>query len=371
MDINFPLQDFIRAETPCYIYDAKWVRERFIQFKSIFPNDTMLFYSVKANPHIGIIDVLNTAGSNFEIASIGELDKVLAAGAMANKIIYTAPGKTDLSIETAILKGVYSIVVDSENELRKINAISKRLGRKQNIMFRLNTGKKSCGSLSMSGSTQFGMESSHIIDLWNEFDSPECIGIHCFQGSNIANAKDIIGDFFVVAEAFRNILNATKKTPKILNFGGGFPASEFDREYLKSEIQKIKYKFPGVTLAFESGRHLVAGSGVFLTKVLDIKELFGIKYVIVDGGINVYVADHFGFRVPTIEVVGDLAGRNNEVVTICGPLCTPLDTLARSIDLPKIKLGDLLAIYNAGAYQFSLAPSNFLSFKPAKETVIL
>ena len=179
---------------------------------------------------------------------------------------------------------------------------------------------------------------------------------------------------------FVEITEQVGTIPQYLDVGGGFgsPVHDedcpIDTEELNIEINTVfsmyMKKFPKSTYLFESGRYIVGGSGVFLTRVCDVKKLFGIKYVILDGGINCYggFARTSAFRPPPIRVLSEK--RALEIVTLCGPLCTPFDILANNIELPTVNVGDLIAIYNAGAYNFSASPANFLSFKQAHEVCI-
>ncbi len=134
------------------------------------------------------------------------------------------------------------------------------------------------------------------------------------------------------------------------------------RLMLVAVFSKYVKRFAGSTYLFESGRYVVGGGGVFLTRVCDVKELFGVKYAILDGGINCYggLGRTSAFRSPPIRVLSD--NRPPEVVTLCGPLCTPFDILAHNIELPAVDVGDLVAIYNAGAYQCTASPGRFLGF---------
>ncbi len=363
--------------TPCYVYDLKWVSKRWRELKVILPDGSKLCYSVKANPNYRIIETLNAIGSHFDAASIGEIRMLLKLGVNPQKIYYIAPGKLLKDIKEAILAGIKAIVVDSPGELTKVVEATKFLNWPQAIMFRLNPGKRSRGSLSMSGTTQFGMMKQEIINCWqtllkNDKRNVICIGLHCFQGTNILDSRRIGEEFRRALVEFSDIGEQVGKTPQYVDVGGGFGSPIHTEEHsidisdLRKELTSVfatyEKRFANSTYLFESGRYIVGGGGVFLTRVSDVKELYGIRYAILDGGINCYggIWRTSAFRPPPIRVLS--SNRPQSVVTLCGPLCTPFDILAHSVELPTVDIGDLVAIYHAGAYQYTASPGRFLSF---------
>jgi diaminopimelate decarboxylase len=213
--------------TPCYIYDLKWVSKRWHELKEILPDGAELCYSMKTNPNHRIIETLNAIGSHFDAASIGEISRLLELGVNPQKVYYIAPGKLLKDIEEAILAGVKTIVVDSPGEVTKVVKAADLLNRPQAIMFRLNPGKRSRGSLSMAGSTQFGMMKQDIMNCWqtllkNDKGNVTCIGLHCFQGTNIFDSRHIGEEFRRALVDFSDIAEQVGTIPQYVDVGGGF-----------------------------------------------------------------------------------------------------------------------------------------------------
>ena len=379
------LQSVEMHGTPCYIYDLKWILHQWKELKKVLPVGSGLCYSVKANPNCEIIKCLNQAGSLFDAASVNEIDLLISSGVDPYKIYYIAPGKSKSDIRSAIKNNIKAIVVDSPKELYKITEVAEGMGKQQEVIFRLNPGEKSSGSLSMAGATQFGMSKEEIIVCWkelrNNFPSVKCIGLHCYQGSNILDESLLFDEFEKVLNDFSDITGVLNEVPPLLDIGGGF-GSPFSCEEHSLDLMKLKAglssvfslhsrKFKNSQYIFESGRYIVGGGGIFLTSVRDVKELFNKKYVIIDGGIHCFggLVRTNSFRPPPIRTLGTKETRV-ESVTLCGPSCTPLDVVAHNVKLPSPKEGDLIAIYNAGAYQQSASPGCFLSLGFPKEVCL-
>lgn len=370
--------------TPCYIYNLKFMINQWGKLKSILPFGADLCYSLKANPNEEIIKTLNSIGSHFEVASVNEIITSLKVGVKSEHIYYVAPAKSLCDIEKAIDFKIKAIVVDSSQELKKIMKFCKDKNKTQNIMFRLNTGQRSAGSLSMSGITQFGMSKEEIIKNWEEVMSSsnqvKCIGLHCYQGTNILDETNLINEFKHILEEYYDICKTLGQSPLILDLGGGFgnPLSKKDKclDLIKLKTGMLnlfsswKEVFKSTKFVFESGRFIVGSAGHFLTRVVDVKQLHNKKYVFVDGGIHCYggLSRTSAFRHPPIRVLNNEP--KIETITICGPSCTPLDIIAIDINLQKSKEGDLLIVDNAGSYQFSASPGKFLSFGFPKEVCL-
>jgi len=379
------LQSAEMHETPCYIYDLRWISNQWKELNKILPDGSELCYSVKANPNCEIIKSLNKVGSYFDAASVNEIDMLISSGVEPNKIYFIAPGKSKSDIRSAIKNNIKALVIDSPKELYKIIEVSESMGWPQEVMFRLNPGERSSGSLSMAGATQFGMSKEDIIVCWKELrnNNPfiKCIGLHCYQGSNILDESLLIDEFEKVLNDFSDISGVLNEIPPLLDIGGGF-GSPFSTEEHSLDLMKLKAgltslfslhsrKFKKSQYIFESGRYIVGGGGIFLTRIRDVKELFNKKYIILDGGIHCFggLGRTNSFRPPPIRTLG-IKETRVESVTLCGPSCTPFDVIAHNVKLPSPKEGDIIAIYNAGAYQQSASPGRFLSLGFPKEVCL-
>jgi len=371
--------------TPCYIYDINKIKKNWKVLKSALPSNSILCYSVKANPNKEILKGFKEIiDSRFEVSSINEIKALLNSGISPAKIIYVAPGKSEKDIALAIKLKIKIIVVDSQSELLRIEKVSSSLHVKTNILFRLNTGYRSSGSLTMAGRTQFGMPIDDIVNSCHMISKKEInhcrfLGLHNYHGTNIFDVHSIANYIDHTLDAFRKITEKTLLPSSYLDVGGGFGSPLFEGEEhldvheLTSALNNVLAKHSGFvetsTLIFESGRYLVGDSGIFIARVNDVKCLHGKKYALLDAGINNYGGFFMrgGFRYPPIKIFPEKEGIKEEVVTLCGPLCTPIDIIASDILLPEISTGDYVIIYNAGAYQYSSSPGNFLSFGFPKE----
>lgn len=373
-DIN--LVDLVRKyNTPLYVYDKKIIENQYEKLKSL---NSRIFYSVKANPFNEILQFLNSLGSYFEVVSLGELQRLRESNISLSKALFVGPAKKEEELEYAIKNDIGWIAVESKNELLKIEKISKRLNINVNILLRINPKFNAGAIINMSGITQFGLEKDVAVEiLKNTYKNINILGLHFYLGTNILDEKQII-------ENTKDILNLVDEIEYIVNInfitidiGGGFgvPYNQNDKTLdinkLSLELNLILEKYSNKNIFVESGRFLVAHSGIFITRVLDIKVNFGIKFILLDGGTNFVGGDnrYRGFRISPIKVLNS-KNQNEEIVTLVGSLCTSSDILAKDILLPQIEIEDFLAFYQVGAYNFTASPILFLSHTIPKEVLI-
>jgi len=365
------LQIAQKEQTPLYIYDKKVIAKYLNYIKKI---DAKLFYSIKANPNSDIIDFFTQQNGYFEAVSIGELKKVLKYSQNLSTTIFVGPAKREFELEFAIKNSIYLIVVESEIELKRIEKICKKFGRKVDILIRVNPNFNSGGVINMSGVTQFGLAKDKAIEIiTKKYDFIEIKGLHFYLGTNILDSEKIINNF-------QSIINLAKEIKKYKNFqiidiGLGLGIAYYNQDkdldisYLIKEINSIidnsKFEF-----LFELGRFLVAKSGIFVAQIVDIKTNFDKKFILLDGGTNFFGlnAKFGGFRISPMKILNNETKK--EIVTIVGNLCTSSDILANNVLINKANIGDYIAFYQAGAYSFSASYINFLSHNLPKEILI-
>ncbi len=360
-----------KEKTPLYIYDKNILKKYLNIMKTI---KAKIFYSIKANPNNDIIKFFNKENGYFEAVSIGELKKVLKYSKNLSKTIFVGPAKKDFEIEFAIKNNIRMIIVESKNELKKIKDISKKLNKKVNILIRVNPNFNSGGIINMSGITQFGLSKDEVIKIVSQkYENITIKGLHFYLGTNILDNQNIIKNI----ELILKISNEIKfyHNFKIIDIGLGLGIAYYkDDKDLKinSLIKEINKKFKNSEFEFivEIGRFLVAKSGIFIAKVIDIKTNFAKKFVLLDGGTNFFgLNSKFGgFRISPIKVLNNT--NQKEVVTIVGNLCTSSDILANNISINKVQIGDYIVFYQAGAYCFSASAINFLSHNLPKEILV-
>ncbi|MGB7062713.1 MAG: diaminopimelate decarboxylase [Candidatus Zixiibacteriota bacterium] len=369
--------------TPFYLYSAELIRKKYRQLERWFPGFSV-FYSLKANPNLAICKVLLSLGARAEVSSLGELKTALEAGFKPGNIIFVGPGKTKGEIEYAVRRGIRALAVESGHELRLIESIAEDLDKSVSVLLRINTCKrpKVAPEIMVGGPSKFGFDEESVVDqvLGIELRRVKLIGIHVYSASQVLDSN-------FICEQLENILQVSLRLSKeigfqvrCVDFGGGFgiPYQQKERELDFEKIsEKAKYllKKYGESLAdcvyiLEVGRYLVAEAGVFVTKVVRIKQSRGENFVITDAGMNHLTRPAFMRMNHPIRILNKVASENWAKFNVCGPCCTPLDVLGTAVELPMPEEGDIIGILNAGAYGYTMSMPNFLSFGSPKEIMI-
>lgn len=376
-------------ETPFYFYDRAIIEENYHRLaESIFPN-AKLFYSMKANPSLGVCQIFHNLGAGIEVASAGELCVALEAGFDPSNIHFTSPGKTASEIEYALESGIHLINIESVEEAFLVNAIAKKLGKTANIGIRVNPSVcYSNAKIKMSGvSSQFGIEEEEVnAELIGEIKGLSHVEIQGFQvymGTQMLIAEDIIKNTEYIMSMALRLSREFEIELKYLNVGGGFGVKYFKNETsldltaVKKGMEELYATFAeqlvNTKVVFESGRFLMANAGVFVTRVLYVKHSKNQKYVVCDGGSNFHSSAAFlgrfirnNFPIHTIPASEELAECN-----VCGPLCTALDVIGQKVSInADISSGDLVVIEMSGAYGYTYSPSRFLSHEQPMELLL-
>lgn len=376
MDKLFTIAE--KKRTPFYLYDLAIVQQKIDAIKTSLPSFNLLF-SVKANPNKEIICFLLSKGVGFDVASVNELLLVSSLGAKPSNIYYSAPGKTESDISGSF--GKCHIIADSINELFRINNIAKSHSFHLTIGIRLNIENQVIMQSNheiMSGiSTKFGISIEELCSIdFSSLSNISIDGIHIYFGSQILDESIIANNFHIIS--YTAFLLMAHYDLKYINYGGGFGVpylkeeKPLDLKLLSDSLQQddsfLEIKKAGVRLNIELGRFLVADSGLFFTRVVDIKTSFGKKYAILDAGMNSF------FR-PIMtgefhEVLQHRVEPGFENITLVGHLCTPIDTYYDNLRIHPLKIEDIIAFKNAGAYGYSMSLLNFISYDPPDEYVV-
>ena len=371
--------------TPLYVYDLDIIKQQYECLRQAIPKKVTIFYAIKANPNPKICSFMRSLGAGAEIASAGELYIALKSGFQGKDIIYNGPGKTDEEIQYAIENDVHLINVEALDELQRINTWAHTAQRMTKVCLRINPlqainqAKMQTGG----GSQKFGIDEEIIetlIETALDLEWLELVGIHVYIGSQIL-------DHTVLLEQISYTLNIacrlTQHFPlKYLNFGGGLgvPYDDNDPIFdvkafgigLTNLINTVsqKYDLSHTQFILEPGRFLVSESGIFLTKIISIKESRGKKYAIIDGGINhAFLPIRMNRHYPTV-IANKMGQKNEHMMTLAGPLCTSLDIFTTEVALPPVALNDIISIFNSGAYGFSASMLYFLSAPMPAEIMI-
>lgn len=355
-----------KYKTPYYVYDFDYITKQYKELKDAFKaRKSIIAYAVKANSNLSVIKHLANLGAGADCVSIGEVKRALKVGINPYKIIFSGVGKTDEEIKEALLFGILMINVESEAELNRVNAISEELDKVARISIRVNPNidPKTHPYISTGlHENKFGVDidaAKRMYILCKNSKHLEPIGIHCHIGSQLTELEPIKEAVQIVANLVKN-LQAIKIDLSFFDVGGGLGIVYDDEtlidtnEYAQS-ILKILFGLD-VTIVCEPGRFLVGNSGVFVTKVLYEKVNGNKRFVIVDGAMNDLIRPSLYDAYHKVEVINSQSEKSD--CNIVGPVCESGDFFAKNIELPLTKPNDLVAIYSAGAYGFTMA-SNY------------
>ncbi len=371
--LNINITDIVnKFSTPLIIYTVNELNNRLIELRAALPVESRLLYSVKANPNPFVLNLLNQAGLGFEVASVGELQHVIKSKVHSDRIVLGGPLKSKEAILSGIQNHILSYNVESEQDLQNIAGASTQC---LNLSLRINPDFSNRNSvLKMGGiSSQFGIDENNVIPLIRKYKNEVNInGLFMFAGSQYFDAQNIIQNTSFLIEFAEKHKDEFKQLD-FLDFGGGFglpetaDQSELNMNVLKTGLadlfkskkqflDSVKYKF------FESGRYLTATSAILLSKVLDVKNSKGKKYIILDTGVN-----HLGIRQflnkslsPFISTLKEYEHYSPAILT--GATCTPMDVIQNEVEFPNVAVDDLVLIHNVGAYTSTLSPHNFCGF---------
>ncbi len=370
--------------TPLLIYDSERIALQVKRFGAAFP-EVALHYAIKANPYAPLLEVMAGLVDGFDVASVGELGKVAHLGL---PISFAGPGKRDQELETAIRAGI-TINLESEGEVERALAICGREGLSGKLAIRVNPpfGLKGSGQKMGGLPSQFGVDHDRAPALIRRIveAGAEWRGLHIFAGSQALHSDALIDLQRETVALAASIAEEAGHAPPHVNLGGGFGIPYFgkdeplDVEAVGAALVKTlaeRHKILAQTgFAIELGRWLVGEAGVYLTRIVDRKESRGKTFLITDGGLQHQLAASGNFgqllrRNYPVAIASRFGAEPEEEATIVGCLCTPLDLLADEAMLPRAEVGDLVAIFCAGAYGLSASPTAFLSQPMAREMLV-
>ncbi|MCP5346803.1 MAG: pyridoxal-dependent decarboxylase, exosortase A system-associated [Gammaproteobacteria bacterium] len=385
------LSDIVtESGSPLYLYDLNIAGMKYRKLRDSLPDEVEIHYAIKANPHPEIVTFFKDLGCGVDVASEGELDVALRAGVAANKIGFAGPGKSPSELEAACAAGIDSLNVESEEELNQANAIAERLGMKLNIALRINPAYELVASgMRMGGGPKvFGIDEEQIPAILQKFDrwpNLNFVGFHVFAGSQNLNHQSIITALEQAFSLIEGLLPDCPSPPAMINLGGGFGIPYFatDEELdiqsvgtaLQTLLQQKRSLFPQTRFVLETGRYLIGEAGLYIAKILYRKESRGEVFLVLNGGMNHQLAasGNLGQIIKKpypIALIDRIEAPETETVNVAGPLCTPIDTFGKKVELPVSKAGDLLVVFCSGAYGYTSSPLKFLGHANPLEKVL-
>ena len=373
--------------SPLFVYDPSIVATRVRAFRAAFPGID-LHYAIKANPHPPMLAAVAPMVDGLDVASAGELAKALAIKPAA-AISFAGPGKRDTELDAAIAAGA-TINVESEGEVARALAIGDRTGATPRLAVRVNPDIELKGSgMKMGGRpSPFGVDAERAAALVRTIVAAgaDWRGFHIFAGSQALDSDALIDTQAATLALAERLAEEAGHMPPLVNLGGGFGIPYFAGDVavdvdrigvaLADAMTSSSLPAAGTRFAIELGRWLVGEAGVYLTRVVDRKESRGETFLVVDGGLHHQLAASGNFgtvvrRNYPVAVAHRMAAEPAETVSVVGCLCSPLDRLADRVALPRADMGDVIAIFLAGAYGATASPAAFLGHPPAIEVLTL
>lgn len=359
--------------TPCYVYSASVIRGKYGILKQHFPAFD-IFFSFKANPNLAISKMLLGLGAGADVSSLGELKGAFKVGFKPANTLFVGPAKTEEELRYAIANGIFAVVAETPYELRLIDEIAGKLKKHASVMLRINTLEKpTAPEIMVGGPSKFGIDEEVAVAETRtiKLKHSSIIGIHTYAASQVLDSQAIAKHITYVADLALRLSKEIGFELKCIDFGGGFgvPYTDSDRDLVFTQIshageaasEKVLQTHPQCRLAFEVGRFLIAEAGVFLTKVVRLKESRGESFIITDAGMNHFSRPVFQHLNHPMRILNKISAESAGIFNVCGPICTPLDTSGTAVPLPAPEIGDIIGFFNAGAYGYSMSMLNFMS----------
>jgi len=376
------------GDTPLFVYDMGIVARRIARFRSAMTAIVDLHYAMKANPYLALLRYIVGNVDGVDVASAGEMKTALAAGALAETISFAGPGKRERELAAAIEAGV-TVNCESEGEAERAMAIGRERGIRPRLAVRVNPDFEIRGSgMRMGGGAKpFGVDAERVPALVRRVidGGAEWRGFHIFVGSQALDADALIEAQRATVELAGTLADAAGAVPPLVNLGGGFGIPYFGGEQpldvekvgaaLGESLERRPPTLADSRFAIELGRWLVGESGVYLTRIVDRKLSHGKTFLVTDGGMHHQLAASGNFgqvvrRNYPVAIATRWGAEPVEEASIVGCLCTPLDRLADDVMVPHAEVGDVVAVFMAGAYGLSASPQAFLGQQPALEMLV-
>lgn len=376
------------GRTPFFAVDRALLRDRVRVLRAALPDAIELHYAIKANPMPALVQWMCRWVDGLDVASGGELKIALDAGMAPGEISFAGPGKMPWELRAAIAAGV-TINMESENEMETIARLVAETGINAKVAVRVNPDfeLKSSGMKMGGGPKQFGVDAERVPQMLARIGELELDfqGFHIFSGSQNLRFEAIIEAQQKTFELGVRLARSAPAAVKLFNIGGGFGIPYFPGErpldlepigaHLTRCLPQLREHLPEAKIVLELGRYLVGEAGIYVAEVVDRKLSRGQVFLITNGGLHHQLAasGNFGqvIRKNYPVVIGNrVQGVEREQVSVVGPLCTPLDLLADKMELARAEVGDLVVVFQSGAYGASASPSGFLSHPAALEVLV-
>ena len=376
------------GSTPFFAYSRDLITQRIAKMRRELPDGLHIHYAMKANPMPAVVQHIAPQVDGLDVASVGEMQVALNAGMAPELISFAGPGKTNEELSAAIAAGVV-INMESAGEMRRIAAEAKVQGLCPKVAVRVNPDfeLKSSGMKMGGGPKQFGIDAEQMPEVLAELANLELdfVGFHIFSGSQNLKIEALREAQEKTIDLALRLSDLAPKEPKFVNIGGGLGIPYFPGDVpldlpavgagLAEILPKINKELPNTDIVIELGRYFVGEAGVYVAKVVDRKVSRGQVFLVTDGGLHHQLAasGNFGQIIRKnypVAIGNKMSAPQEEVADIVGCLCTPLDRLGDKMELPKADVGDLVVVFQSGAYGFSASPTAFLGHPVPAEVLV-
>jgi diaminopimelate decarboxylase len=376
------------GSTPFFAYDRRLITERVEALRHALPKNVHLNYAIKANPMPAVVQHLVGLVDGFDVASAGEMQTALDTTMPAMRISFAGPGKTRAEVAQAVAAGIM-LSIESETELAAASEFAAAQKTRARVEIRVNPDfeLKSSGMKMGGGPKQFGIDAERVPQILSRLDrrTIEFEGFHIFSGSQNLRADALLEAQKKTVDLAIRLADAAPEAVRVVNIGGGFGIPYFPGEMpldlhavgrgLAEVLPPLARRAPDARIVVELGRYMVGEAGVYITRVIDRKESRGQVFLVTDGGLHHQLAasGNFGQVIRKnypVAIANKMNGTASEQVNVVGCLCTPLDLLADKMELPRGEIGDLVAVFQSGAYGLTASPTRFLGHPAPAEVLV-
>ncbi len=374
--------------TPFYAYDRALIAARVASLRRHLPAQVKLHYAVKANPMPAVVGYVRSLVDGLDVASAGELNVALDTGVSPADVSFAGPGKRDAELAQALAAGIL-VNVESTREIATLERLSQEAGYAARVAVRVNPDfeLKSSGMKMGGGAKPFGVDAEAVPAALAAIGRAQLRfeGFHIFGGSQNLRPEALCETQRKTLELAVRLAAHAPAAVRSLNLGGGFGIPYFPGEQpldlrpiganLHALAARAAAELPEAQLVVELGRYLVGEAGIYVCRVVDRKVSRGEVFLVTDGGLHHHLAASGNFgqvvRKNYPVCIGNRMGDGNrEVASVVGPLCTPLDVLASRMELAVAQPGDLVVVFQSGAYGATASPQRFLSHPRCLEVLV-
>ena len=363
--------------TPVFAYRLAVAEAQYLRLRAALPARVRIAYAVKANPHAGLLERFKALGASFDCASGGELARVAALGLPPGRTFYAGPGKRDHELAQALAQGV-RVQAEGWEDLARLEAMAQGPVAVNLRVHPASGIQETNRIIGGTGPSAFGVDEEELPALLQRAAGLTRVsiqGVHLFAASNERHAESLLATHGYVLDLARRLHQAHGLPVSQVDLGGGLGVpyaqaeAPLDVATLGRGLEALLAAHPWFEgeLIVEPGRFLAGPCGLYLSRVVRVKESRGVRFLILEGGVNHLLRPLLTGQPFPVRAVGGQGPLRP--ATLAGPLCTSLDRLG-DVELPEVAAGDLLAFGTVGAYGFTEAMAPFLSHPVPEEIIV-